>query len=134
MLRVGLASVADADKLWPRLSAGFGNACKRCESAWTAGELWQLCRSGNAFLILVYDDDKIWSAGVWRFETARPGVCFRCVMMYGHNMHAWLGMAREFIEKLAKENGAKALVAEGRTGWGRIFNATKTGRDYEVTI
>lgn len=134
MLRLGLASVSEIDRLWPLLSDGLGKACKRCDSQWTAGELWQLCRSGNAFLILVYDDDKIWSAGVWRFETARPGPVFRCIMMYGENMRAWLNMAREFIEKLAKENGAKALVAEGRQGWGRVFGAQKIGRDYEVEI
>lgn len=134
MLKVGLASVGDVDRLWPGLSAGMGHACKRCESTWTAGDLWQLCRSGNAFLILVYDEDRVWSAGVWRFEPARPGASFRCIMMYGENMRGWLDIARGYITKLAKDNGAVALVAEGRSGWARIFGAEKIGRDYEVKI
>ena len=134
MLRVGLASVGEVDRLWPLLSDGMGKACRRCDSAWTAGELWQLCRGGGAFLVLVYDDDKIWSAGVWRFEQARPGPSLRCVMMFGTNMRDWLNLARDFINKMAKDNGAKALVAEGRPGWARVFGMKKTGLDYEVII
>lgn len=134
MLRVGLASLQEVDNVWPLISQGLEKACKRCNEVHCAGDLWQMCRSGHAFLILVYDDDKIWSAGVWRFQKARPGHSFRCVMMYGENMRGWVDMARDFITKIAKDNGAVALVAEGRAGWSRVFGAEKHGLDYEVKI
>lgn len=73
-------------------------------------------------------------ASIWRFEQARPGLSFRCVMMYGHDMPQWLEMAREYITNLAISQGAKALVAEGRHGWARVFGAIKIGRDYEVML
>ena len=133
-LRIGLASIVEIDALWPSLTEGMAKACKRCNSAWTPGELWQMCRSGQAFLCIVHDGQSVKMASIWRFETARPGVSFRCIMMYGHGMANWLEMAREYIVKLASENGAVALVAEGRSGWAKIFGAAKIGRDYEVSL
>lgn len=134
MLKVGLASQAEVDRVWPLISQGLGRACKRCNDIHCAGDLWQMCRSGNAFLILVHDKDKIWSASIWRFEKVRGKHCFRCVMMYGESMREWVGQAREFITNLAKDNGAVALVSEGRAGWARVFGAEKNGSDYEVRI
>ena len=133
-LRVGLASISEVDALWPSITDGMARACKRCNSAWTPGELWQMCRSGNGFLCIVHDGQTIKMASIWRFETARPGISFRCIMMYGHGMDDWLEMAREYIVNLATGQGAKALVAEGRPGWARIFGAVKIGKDYEVSL
>jgi hypothetical protein len=129
-MQIGLASVHEIDRLWPQLVAGVTKAIKRADSRYTAGDLWQMCRSGNGYLVLVYDQERIWSAGIWRFENDR----FRCVMMHGDNMSAWLNLVREYITRIAKENGAVALTCSGRRGWARMFGAEQNGQDYEVMI
>lgn len=121
---------ADVDALWPQMAAPMQRACERCNSTLVAGELWQMCRSGHAFLMIIHDGEGIYSGQIWRFDAAR----FRCIMMYGHHMRLWIGLAQEVITRIAKENGAVALVAEGRDGWARVLKTKKNGRDYEVTI
>ena len=100
----------------------------------SAGQLWQLCRSGAAFLILVYDDDKIHMASAWQFRSEECRHSFHCLSLYGKGLRQWVGMAREFIEKIAKDNGATRLTACGRSGWIRVFDASTRGDYYEVDI
>lgn len=141
-MRVAIASLAEVDQIWPLFADGFSHACRRTGSIWNAGSLWHLCRSGNAFLITVIEDTnadmqmirKFHMASIWRFEQEDGESVFRCVGMHGKNMKAWLPMARQFIEKMARDNGATALTAEGRDGWARVFGATRTGKTYKVAI
>lgn len=135
MLRVGLATPQEADRLWPLLREGFIKSTQRGQRDLSAGQLWQLVRSGGAFLCLAYDDDKIHMASVWQFRADECRHSFHCLSLYGQNMRDWLGPARNFITNLAKENGATRLTACGRSGWLRVFkNAATAGGYYEVDI
>jgi hypothetical protein len=118
------------DDAWPRLAHGFDEACKHCDD-WTAGTLWQCCRSGNAYLILTRaDDDAIVAAGIWQFEDTT----FRCLAFYGHGLRYWAQPVKEWISELARQNGAAKLAARGRRGWLRMFDAVQNGKDYEVAL
>ena len=130
-MHIGFASVAEVDALWPLIVGDMQKACERGETPLTAGEVWQLCRSGNGYLCIVHDGDRLFSSSVWRFEDD----AFRCWCLAGKNMREWLGPLREFIEKVARQNGSKRLLTKGRGGWVRVFKeAQKTGDDYEVTL
>lgn len=133
-MNIAIVPAFQVDAIWPRLAKGFQHACKRCGDA-TAGHLWQECRSGHAFLIIAYEGQPILMASVWRFENKGEMPVFRCNMMYGSDMRKWLNEAEVLITRIAKENGAKALVADGRRGWLRIFKkAVENGADIEVKI
>ena len=133
-MRVGLASVAEVDKVWPLISEGIQKSCDRGTGELCAGQLWQMCRSGNAFLCLVYDDDKIHMASVWRFEEHIRGHAFHCLTLYGSSLRTWFEQSRDFIIKIAKDNGANRVTACGRKGWVRMFNMSVNGDTYEVEI
>jgi hypothetical protein len=134
MLRMGLASTEEIDRLWPLIQAGIQKSCERGTGEYCAGDFWQMCRSGNAFLILGYTDNDILMASVWRFESHEHRHSFHCLTLYGAGMRHWLNQARHYIEKLAKDNGATRLTACGRSGWVRVFGAAKRGDLYEVEI
>ena len=133
-MNIAIVGLHEVDQIWPLVAEGLQKACQRCGEM-TSGELWTMCRSGHAFLIIIFEKNSIIMASVWRFESKNGRPVFRCEMMYGHGMGDWLEEARLFITKLAKENGAKALVAEGRRGWLRLIaGAVECAPDYEVEI
>ena len=131
-----LIETSKIDSYWPLVSDDLEAACRRCHAhEYNAGVLWQMCRSGNAFLILWVVDGNILVKSVWRFDTPKNPHSFRCVMLSGVKMRSWLKEYFENIKKLAKTNGATQLVTTGRKGWLRLFpNAEKIGKDYEVDL
>lgn len=135
-MKVGFAATWEVDGIWPKIVAGMQRACERGVDNWSAGELWQLCRSGRAFLCVVFDDAtlEIHQASVWQFMEKDGRTIFRCLALWGVGMRGWVDGVRSFITKTAKDNGAKALVTKGRPGWLRFFHAEKVGDDYEVNI
>lgn len=131
-MKIGFAAVGEVDQIWPLVVANINSACKQEESGISAGELWQMCRGGNAFLLIIHDGDTIFSASVWRFE---HGAVLRCFILWGRDMRRWLNPARLYVTRIAKENGAKSIRADGRRGWLRLFKgAVKSGEDCEVRI
>jgi hypothetical protein len=124
------------DDIWPKVADDMQHACERCQAHHlNAGVLWEMCRSNQAFLILWMDGPEILAKGVWRFDRPNNPHVFRCVMFAGKNMDKWLVPYRDFISKLAKQNGATQLVTAGRKGWLKIFpEAEKVGKDYEVDL
>jgi hypothetical protein len=135
MLRLGLASPQEVDRLWPTLREGFLKSTQRGVRDISAGQLWQLCRSGAAYLVLAYDDDQIYMASVWQFRSEECRHSFHCLSLYGRNMRDWLPALQDFVANLARENGATRLTACGRLGWIRLTpNAVASGDYYEVDI
>ena len=141
-MRVAIASQAEVDQLWPLFADGFSAAQKRTDSTWDSGKLWQLCRSGNAFLVTAFEDNnadmqmvrKFHMVGVFRFETQNDETVFHCMGLHGKNMRAWVKPVTEFAANIARENGAASLTAEGRPGWARVFGIEKTDKTYKVEI
>jgi hypothetical protein len=98
-------------------------------------ELWQMCRSGQAFLVLVFHGETINGALIMQFQKWSGKSVMRCLGIVGVDMKSWLPAAREYIEKMARDGGATSFVAGGRVGWERVFPEAKKLRViYEVDI
>lgn len=121
-MRIGIANAAEVDAIWPLISAEMQRGCDKTGGGSSSGSLWQLCRSGNAFLIVCHDGEEIICASVWRFETWPSGTVFRCLGVCGKSMNLWVSELYAFALSQAKIGGTDRLIAEGRPGWVRVLS------------
>lgn len=134
-MNIGIATSAEVDAFWPFFSERLQEACLRTGGDLSSGALWQMCRSGNAFLVVVVEDGAILAALIMQFQNWSGKPVMRCLGIAGERMEEWLPMAKDFITKMAKDGGAVSFVSEGREGWSRIFpTARKLRVTYEVEI
>jgi hypothetical protein len=134
-VKIEIAGVQDVAGVWPLVGPKFCVASEKCGDDLTAGELWQLCRSGNAFLIVAYEETKILMASVVRFERWNNGSVLRVLSLVGDEIGKWAEEVKEFLKGMGKANGAGRIVAEGRDGWARIFDEPRKLRStYEMRI
>ena len=134
-MKIEIAGIQDVDRVWPLVGPKFCVASEKCGDDLTAGELWQMCRSGNAFLIIAYEETKILMAAVVRFERWNSGSVLRVLSLIGDQIGEWAEEVKDFLNGMGKANGAGRIVAEGRDGWTRIFNEPRKLRStYEMRI
>lgn len=134
-MRIAIASQAEVDHFWPAFAQRLQIACEETGGDISSGDLWQMCRSGNAFLVLVLDGDTFKAALIMQFQKWTAKQVMRCLAIVGDDMAGWLPMAREFIAQMARDGGATSFIAEGREGWTRIFPAARRLRTtYEVEL
>jgi hypothetical protein len=126
-MRIAIANSAEVDAIWPAISEKMQIGCEKTGGATSSAELWQMCRRGDAFLIVGFGDE-ISFASVWRFETWSSGQVFRCVSLCGQHPELWMRGLYEFALSQAKIGGTRRLVAEGRKGWRRLIEKYVTGR------
>jgi hypothetical protein len=135
-----LVPVHDVDRIWPHIRGLLEKGCARVpETAyrWRLGEIEQMCRSGNGYLIVAYEPEPfvVHMASVWQFVPDENSLGFRCQVLGGRGMNRWLGAARTFITAKAKEGQADKLIAAGRAGWRRVFpDAREVGSEMEMDI
>lgn len=131
-MNVGFASPQEVDQLWPLFSQRMQKACDRCGGDLSSGMLWQMCRSGSAYMMVAHDTEKAWMASVWRFEDWPTGTVMRCLALAGENPRLWAKDAKEFAVKARDAGGAKRFIFEGRN-WRPFFpEARELRRVYEV--
>jgi hypothetical protein len=134
-MRIAIANAAEVDQVWPEFAQRLQTACDETGGDISSGDLWQMCRSGNAFLVLVLDDSGFKAALIMQFQKWTAKQVMRCLAIVGDDMAAWLPMARDFIAEMAKNGGATSFIADGREGWTRIFPGARRLRvTYEVEI
>lgn len=134
-MKIGIANSAEVDVVWPEISGRLKKAQERYGSSLSSGDMWQLCRSGNAFLVLVFDEGGIHGALIMQFQTWATKRVMYCMAIVGDGVSEWMPVARVFISKMAKDGGAESFVAEGREGWAAIFpDARKLRVTFEVAI
>lgn len=134
-MKIGIANAAEVDHFWPAFASRLQIACDETGGDISSGDLWQMCRSGNAFLVLVLDNDGFKAALIMQFQKWTAKQVMRCLAIVGDDMAAWLPMARDFIAKMAADGGATSFIAEGREGWTRIFPAARRLRTtFEVEL
>lgn len=135
-MKIGIANSAEVDALWPSIAAKVQESCTRTGGDMSSGDLWQMCRSGQAFLVAVLDEDGAAIATIIvQFQKWTDRSVLRCLSIAGGDMSSWLPQAMEFVSQMARENGASCLVADGRDGWARVFPGAKRLRvTYEVEI
>lgn len=132
-MEIYIVPTSDIDLIWGDHASGFQKACDAAnDPGYAAGDLWQMCRSGFAFLVVCEDYGQTICASIWRFERPEKPTQFRCKAIYGQDMKQWLGPLREFVSKIAIENGAVELAASGRQKWARLFKDAKFRGDEMV--
>lgn len=136
MIDIYICPVADVDIVWKTHADGFQDACDRSDDAGlTPGLLWQMCRSGFAFLVIGEEYGAVQFASVWRFEAPEKPTDFRCLALYGDRLERWITPIQEFTKEMAIDGGATKIVASGRKGWLRMVkNSVNNENDYEVRL
>lgn len=134
-MNIAIASNAEVDALWPIFAERLQLACEKTGGDISSGDLWQMCRSGNAFLLIVSANGDFVAALIMQFQKWTAKQVMRCLGIVGTDMELWMPMAKTFISNMAREGGATSFVAEGRDGWSAIFpEAKKLRTTYEVSL
>lgn len=131
-MNIFIANIADIDALWQTVGPRFNAAIEKCGDDISTGELWQMCRSGNAFLVIARDDSGLLMAAIVRFERWSNGAVLRILSLVGEQIEKWAPAVKAYLADLAKSNGAARIVAEGREGWAKIFDEPKRIRSTYV--
>lgn len=116
------------DQVWPAIANGIAQSVSRCDSDLTVSFLWQLCRSGNGFLILAFDETGTLGASIWRFEQYRSGMKFSCLAWCGKRMKDWVNDMYAIAKKIALDGGANGFISEGSDALVRLFPEAKKVR------
>lgn len=117
---IAIANQSEIDAIWPMFSERVQRGCERTGGTTSAVNLWQMCRSGNAFLIVGIEDG-IKFISVWRFETWPSGVVFHCLCVCGNDIPSWCGELYDFAISQARLMGCNRLIGDGRKGWSRLL-------------
>jgi len=115
-VKIAIAALFEIDPIWPLISERLQKAFEKTAGDLTSGELWQMCRSGQAFLVVAFEEAELKAAMIVQFQKWDKPV-LRCLAIVGFDMAQWLEAGKEFIERMTKDNGAKSFVFEGREGW-----------------
>lgn len=131
-MKIKIASAVEVDAIWPTLGPKFVKATERFGDDLSSGELWQMCRSGNAFLVVVYNEQGVKMACVVRFERWTNGSILRVLSLVGEDIKEWAEQVKGYLNQMAITGGADRIVAEGRDGWAKIFDEPKAIRQTYV--
>lgn len=134
---IGLANSAEVDALWPALSRKFQQSSDDHGDDLPASALWQMCRSGDAFLMIAMEGTKPLMGAVLQFQNWGKGPVLRCLAIGGEEMGRWIGEFENAVMKMMAEGGAKRFVFDGRDGWARMLKHLKPRKlrtTYEVEI
>lgn len=131
-MNIHIVNIADIDAIWQTVGPRFNAAIEKCGDDISTGELWQMCRSGNAFLVIAIGETGILMAAIVRFERWSNGAVLRVLSLVGEKIDLWAWDVKTYLSDLAKSNGATRVVAEGREGWARIFDEPKRIRSTYV--
>lgn len=115
-----LVQVQHVDGLWPHVKDGFQKALLKTGGDLALGSLWQQCRAGEAFLVVVHDDG-VMAAAIVRPELWATGNKLRVLALYGEGMGDWFQDIMDMGKRIAADCGANALIFEGRRGWSKKF-------------
>lgn len=134
-MNIFIANVADVDGLWLAVGPRFNAAIEKCGDDISTGELWQMCRSGHAFLIIARENDGLLMAAIVRFERWSNGAVLRVLSLVGEQIEKWSAGVKAYLSEMAVTNGATRIIAEGRDGWAKIFDEpTKIRSTYVMEL
>jgi hypothetical protein len=134
-MNIMIATSAQVDATWPTFAERLQESCQKSGGDLSSGDLWQMCRSGQAFLVLIYDEAGFIAALIMQFQNWSGKQILRILALVGDDMKQWLSMAKGFVTRMAADGGAKSIVTDGRVGWTRVFPTAKKLRVvYEVEL
>jgi hypothetical protein len=125
-VNIAVVPVADIDRAWPHIAASVVKCLEKAPSYATAGEFWQMCRSGNAFLIVAVDGETIKGASIWQFGQAYGRAAFSCLLLVGTQLEKWSADLVAVASEMARSNGA-IITADGRIGLIKALKKTVPG-------
>lgn len=115
-MNIALIGLQEVDNIWSSIAEHVVKCLKKTPSYYSAGELWQMCRSGQAFLLLAHEGTEVRGAAIWQFQTAYGQTVFTCLMLAGKDMGQWTVPMLESARSIARDGGAKQLSATSRVG------------------
>lgn len=123
------------DGLWHKAGALLQKACDKVPSDVTVADLWQMCRSGNAYLMVAVNEEDMEMAAVFQFQRYENEMVLKCLCLGGSKREEWAEMAQEKAFEMAKDGGAKRVVYQGRKGWEKVFPGLKVvSYIYEIEV
>lgn len=131
-MNIQIVGTHEIDAVWPLIADGFVEVTKRCGDDQTSGELWQMVRSGGAFLVVVLNENAIRVSTVVQFQRWADGPVLRIMSMTGAGLSEWGVPLKDYLSEMARKGGASRIVAEGREGWARIFDEPRKLRSTYV--
>ena len=131
-MNIQIVGLHEIDAVWPLIADGFVEVTKRCGDDQTSGELWQMVRSGGAFLLVIIENDKLRLSTVVQFQRWADGPVLRILSMAGEGLGDWGVQLKDYLSEMARKGGASRIVAEGREGWARIFDEPRKLRSTYV--
>ncbi len=126
-MTVDIIPTGHIDQFWPSIEAEVIQCIKDTRADCSAGDLWALCRSGSAFLMVVHDEGRIGASLVWQAQTWPHGVVLNNLITVsnGAPMKEWREPIEAMARRLARSCGASTFIWRGSPAWGRIFKDAK---------
>lgn len=121
-MNITLTPVQEVDNIWPVVSPMLAKVFDRAPGYLSLGELWQMCRSGNAYLLIAHDETAIKGASIWQFQRGYGRDIFTCVALAGSGMRDWIRPLFDVAATMARSGGATAISATGRPEWTAMFD------------
>jgi hypothetical protein len=115
-MNIALIGSQEVDNVWPSIAGRVVKCLEKAPSYLSAGELWQMCRSGQAFLLVAHDETKVQGAAIWQFQQSFGQLTLSCLMLTGEDLDMWADPLFQAARNIAKDGGAAALSATGRIG------------------
>lgn len=106
----------NVDVIWPDVAEMFAKCQQEHHGDCSVGDLWIMCRSGSAFLVIYHEDMAIKAASIWRPEHWTEGPVLRCVNLAGEDMSTWIDEGKKLLREVAIRCGSNAIIFDGRKG------------------
>jgi hypothetical protein len=130
---IHLVPLNEVDRVWPLLSEGLVEACRRGGDDLTAFDMLAQCRTGKAMLFVALADEEVKAGMVVRPELWGDRQVLRILALTGWGMDVWLPWLLGW--DWPKQVGIKTVIFEGREGWKRMVpNARVLRTVYEVDV
>jgi hypothetical protein len=126
--------VHEVDRIWPQVAEGFERAVRRSTGDMNLAWLYQQCRTGQLFLLVVIQEQEIIGAFILRPVQGKKETKAHIVEMWGRDFRHWLDEATRAVLDFSKRAfGADAVVFEGQRAHVRFVpRARELRRIYEV--
>jgi hypothetical protein len=122
-LIANIVGQGEVDHVWSLIADDVIRCLNKTPSFLSAGQLWQMCRSGQAFLIICVENGQIMGASVWRFDRGYERSVFDCLVLVGRNSRRWTGVLKDKATEIARQGGATLLTATGRVGLAKALKS-----------
>lgn len=119
-MNIALIGSQEVDGIWPSIAPRIVECLKKAPSYLSAGELWQMCRSGQVFLLVAHDETEIHGASIWQFQNGYGQSILSCIMLVGKGLRKWALPLFDAASNIAKDGGA-IISGTGRPGLYRLL-------------